>query len=273
MSRARTPGLLTRDALGSVGESTLEPGRMVFLPMDSFALDCRPRQVAETIEGAAMARGQREWYPHPVAPAFNVIDACQANRMDPTEARNDSGRIDAGVQSLDRMQRGHGSFRYPVAVPRYRLSPGRSCDMAQRLVVAARSEAGPILFSGLTQAALLCQRRAADHLRTDACRGGCTSYVWGGPFSRSLPQRFPLASQKAHALPPSGPWAARRPRMSISLLLRSVRLSFCYHTGFLAFVLATISSIRRHPQRPTILFALNSSLRFRGRAHTPRSKQ
>lgn len=146
---------------------------------DEYPLDWRMRMHDPDEDGAVWVRNHDggNLYPHPVATAFMVIGNSQIlRRASAQKVRDDHLQmVLAGVQALLDMQMEDGSFRYPVAVPRYGLAPGWSSGMAQGLFVSATREAvrcGAVEQSEVQGAV----SASIEHMRTPIGSGGCTFY-------------------------------------------------------------------------------------------------
>lgn len=153
-----------------------------------FPLDWREHARLAEADGLVHVRDGMTSYHHPVATAFRIIADCQELRLQPAKA---SPQIAASLGALLALQKDDGSFRYPVEVKRYGLSPGWSSAMAQGLVISACREAEfwvPSADRARVQAAAAA---AADHLLLPLGQGGCTFVGERGIFFEECPSTPP----------------------------------------------------------------------------------
>ncbi|MBZ2199133.1 D-glucuronyl C5-epimerase family protein [Occultella gossypii] len=130
--------------------------------------------------------GQEDGEPwlHPVATSFALLA-----RLQTTPGPSEVKIIEASVRSLIEAQCADGSWRYPVAVPRYGARPGWSSGMAQGLAISALTRSAGVLTSaalGVTIEASV--RRAHDHMMLPTTAGGCSVFdAAGAPFFEECP--------------------------------------------------------------------------------------
>lgn len=157
-----------------------------------FPLDWRPHALTADEDGAVRRPSPIGSYVHPVETSFRIIANLQVLATAPNAVGADSVRnmIALGVKSLISVQMADGSFRYPVAVRRYSVSPGWSSGMAQGLAYHAFCAADPFLDQELRERTSEGADIALKHLRQAVTSGGCSDYDQEGrPFFEECPSR------------------------------------------------------------------------------------
>ncbi len=179
----RWPRLLLKAARGTRGRSYPLFPRETWTTQ--YPLDWRGLAAPTDAHGAVMV-GQDDGKPwlHPVATSFALLARLQAN-----PEPSDGTIIEASVRSLIGAQQSDGSWRYPVAVPRYGARPGWSSGMAQGLAISALTRSLAVVADPTLAVTIEASvRRAHDHLMLPTTAGGCSILdAAGAPFFEECP--------------------------------------------------------------------------------------